>query len=445
MEYPCPVQSATWQAFDILGNQITNSTAFYNLRFTNDELRLTNFRTYFTTVEVTDVINRTWYGKSDGVMTVIEPPNLGTVRDGPYVGEDRDYQESTQVLAFNWDAFGDVEDPLQEIIRYEVAIGDSPAYASTRTNVHYFVDVGLNLTYTFYHLSLAEKTVEYYGTVRAHSISGAYADGVSNGIRAGYQQGMISGHVTVAPYTHNNTWLSLYWSGFVSDFSMRHYRWGIGLSYFGNDNVTISCADLRPLFNDWAGVQAPIDEGRDTYGEHGGLNLEHGHVYYVTVMAEDEAGQCTSAPTQRFKVDMTPPELGVIRLDGISKRAQYTTSDQELTVRLAGFRDPESDVKSFTIQLLQQGACDVDSDADSWSPLTDAIDVKNTTVYTFRQLALQADVAYRLKIQAVNGAGLLAQEFSEALFVDTTAPTEGECTYTCLCTPTCVYMYVRVP
>ena len=71
MEYPCPVQYSTWQAFDILGNRITNSTEFYNLRFTNDELILANFYTYYTTVELVDVINRTWFGKSDGVMTVI--------------------------------------------------------------------------------------------------------------------------------------------------------------------------------------------------------------------------------------------------------------------------------------------------------------------------------------------------------------------------------------
>ena len=77
MGYPCPVRSATWQAFDIHGNQIVNETEFFGLRFTNDELSLINMRTYVTRVELVDVINRTWRGQSDGVMAIVEPPEPG--------------------------------------------------------------------------------------------------------------------------------------------------------------------------------------------------------------------------------------------------------------------------------------------------------------------------------------------------------------------------------
>ena len=77
MDYPCPVRSATWQAFDIHGNQIVNETELFGLRFTNDELSLVNMRTYVTRVELVDVINRTWRGQSDGVMAIVEPPEPG--------------------------------------------------------------------------------------------------------------------------------------------------------------------------------------------------------------------------------------------------------------------------------------------------------------------------------------------------------------------------------
>ena len=77
MEYPCPVQYATWSAYDLSNNQITNWTEFYNLRFTNDELHLENFRTYYSLVQVVDAINRTWLGRSNGFMTAIQPPELG--------------------------------------------------------------------------------------------------------------------------------------------------------------------------------------------------------------------------------------------------------------------------------------------------------------------------------------------------------------------------------
>ena len=77
IDQPCPIQEAYWWAYDLLGNEVVNQTEFYKDRFANDELRLVNFHTYYTVVEMRDAINRTLKAKSDGVLTFTQPPRPG--------------------------------------------------------------------------------------------------------------------------------------------------------------------------------------------------------------------------------------------------------------------------------------------------------------------------------------------------------------------------------
>ena len=74
----------------------------------------------------------------------------------------------------------------QVIDHYEVALGTDRRYPRTRTNVHPFVNIGLNTTWTFLNLNLIPKTSVYYTTVRAFSVSGSMAEVTSNGIQVGY-------------------------------------------------------------------------------------------------------------------------------------------------------------------------------------------------------------------------------------------------------------------
>ena len=73
---------------------------------------------------------------------------------------------------------------------YEVAVGTDRRSASTRDNLHPFINVGLNKTWTFRHLDLTPLTAYYYFTVRAFSHSNTMVEVTSNGVRVGY-----SGHI----------------------------------------------------------------------------------------------------------------------------------------------------------------------------------------------------------------------------------------------------------
>ena len=99
-------------------------TEFYSNRFANDELLLENMQTFYVSVEIMDALNRTFRGRSNGVTIYIQPPAPGAVRDGPHMGEDRNYQQSVSEYAVNWDDFGS-DEPGERIPGSEAIIRDS--------------------------------------------------------------------------------------------------------------------------------------------------------------------------------------------------------------------------------------------------------------------------------------------------------------------------------
>ena len=296
-----------------------NETQFYKDRYSNDELYLTNMRTYYVEVEFMDAINRTFRARSNGVTVYIQPPEPGMVRDGPHYGEDRNYQQSADVLWVNWDDFGS-DEPGRRISHYEVAIGDNPAYSTSKSNVHYFVNVGLNKNYTFIDLRLREKTVTYYATVRAYAENGAWTDAMSNGVKVGFTPGMLPGDIELAPYSNSSTVLSVSWDGFWSDFRILHYHWGISTNPLTDSNITLLCREYLPDIKSHFDILSLIDAKENTFVKRRFLNLKHNHVYYVTVIAEDEPGQCIAAESESVLVDLTAPELGRININGVSNK-----------------------------------------------------------------------------------------------------------------------------
>ena len=74
----------------------------------------------------------------------------------------------------------------QEIDHYEIAVGTDRRFPNTRTNIHPFIDVGLNTTWIFSDLTLVPRKATYYCTVLAISKSTARTEVTSNGIKVGY-------------------------------------------------------------------------------------------------------------------------------------------------------------------------------------------------------------------------------------------------------------------
>ncbi|XP_046375524.2 uncharacterized protein LOC124148470 [Haliotis rufescens] len=420
---PCPVLSAEWAVEDITGELIKEfeHTPGNGHNFYNDELTLGYMKTYRVIVRTTDALNRTMEGRSDGVMVKIKPPVPGNVRDG--IAADINYQLPTNYLAANWDPFGEIDDmdPSQKIEYYEVAIGNDRRYADRRSNVHYFENVGLNRSYVFEHLNLTAKTVTYYITVRAYSSAGSYEESFSNGIRVGFGTDIVSGDIEVAEYQSSTSEIEVSWSDFISDFNIRKYEVAVDTEEYPESNTSLECQNIvfQPL--------VPFEHvNKDTIKTIKGLHLNHSHVYYVLVKAEDEAGMCRIASSKPITIDTTPPQPGQVSIDGRqSSGILYATQLHSIHINMTGFTDEESFIDDYTVTLLGGSFC-----TDSTSVFTKETNIlRSVTVSTsnahFNDIMLDTTRPYYIQVTAANKAGLKKVVTSQPILADYYPPVTG--------------------
>ena len=420
----CPILEAKWKIHDLIGNTIESYRIIPEAVhvFYNDEVRLQNGIKYFVTVETKDALNRTKKATSDGITVRIQPPYPGRVRDG--IDDDINYQYSTTDLSANWDTFGDSSsDPTQSIQYYEVAIGNDRRYAKTRTNVHYFVNVGLNTSYTFKHLNLTSKLVRYYISVRAYSLAGGFAEGYSNGIRVGYEEEIIPGRIECDHFQSSTEVFSLSWSGFQSDIGIIQYKVGISSHKNIITNDTMACSqfeqnttmfDIKPLGSVGLNEFVKVDQ----------LNLVHGASYFPTVMAEDESGMCTAVTGYPVVVDTTLPTIGNIYINGlISNSLVFAESSTDMHITWDSFQDPESGIESFKTTLFECEGCDEDF-SSSCITLAEAV-VQNDTNANFYELELSPEKSYKIRLIVTNGAGSFVSKYSSIILLDVSPPNAG--------------------
>ncbi|XP_063447918.1 uncharacterized protein LOC134727466 [Mytilus trossulus] len=429
----CKIKSAEWSIEDIEGNILQDYLPLLaaNSHFYSDVMNLTNGFTYINIIRTVDALNRTRIARSDGIAVKIEPPVPGTVRDGER--DDLTYQESIHELSVNWDSFGDAKsrDPTQKIRKYEVAIGTDRRYAKTRSNVHYFVEVGLNTSYSFKNMNLTAKTVTYYMTVRGYSNAGSYQEESSNGIKVGYHDEIFPGLVeynTVQSYTDK---LYVSWSGFQADMGIDQFR--VGVSTFKPiqlPNTTLNCKQYEQYIPDFDVV--PLhDVGIDTFTEMKNLTLIHGHQYYVAVIATDSTQRCIGSYGPSVMIDATPPSAGELYLPGgIGPNVAYVFGPQRLKISWTEFMDPESSVHKYEVKLYSGTTCydagklPEDGVSSSYSVMR-STDVTSDLQTEFYDLRLNQAFTYVITITAVNGAGLKTTVRSPPVRLDITPPIPG--------------------
>lgn len=396
--------------------------------FYNDELDLKNDVRYFVKAKLVDALNRTKIGVSDGITVKMQLPTKGSVRDG-LDSNDIDYQESTAVISANWDAFGDElsNDPTQEIHHYEVSVGDDTKDHTTRTNIHHFTNVGLNKNFTFTGLNLTPKAVLYYVTVRGYSITGAFEESYSNGLRVGYRLDIIPGTVEVNEFQSSKSEISVSWTKFKSDIGIREYILTISTDDIPQSNTTFSCTNIQH-FTTLFDVVHYVTVGLDTYITLENLTLNHGVSYYITVIASDEAGRCFSSKSKSTVIDMSPPVDRKVRfiINGrdINKLKQFYVTDlNEIEIQLFGLEDPESEINIISFRLYEYLNCPTFS--KDVLAVHEEIEAFKDPKVKMKDLGLQPHRYYFIAVTVSNNAGLKTQFNSSVMLLDTSAPYAG--------------------
>ena len=423
----CPITEAKWSVRSLAGKLLFDNIVIPSAgnKFYNDEVQLKNGMKYIVTVQTIDFLGRVKIAQSDGVSVRIQPPYPAPVRDG--LDQDINYQFSMSDLSANWDKFGDdSNDPTQKITRYEVAIGNDRRYSMTRSNVHYFVDVGLNTSHTFTKINLTEKIVRYYITVRAYSEAGSFVEGYSNGIRVGFDDDIGRGFISVKKFQSQTDTMEISWSGFQSDIQIIDYK--VAISSHGEipTNDTVKCQILTRNLTTYD-VRALKSFGLNEYIKIVNLTLVHGASYFVTVVAEDEAGMCIATVSEPVIVDTTPPTHGQIFINDIAEStAIYARKSSELHIGWQGFEDKESGIRSVTVKLFDCENCINGTVSFESCFLIAKSTVYNDNKASFYELSLSFLRVYYVVLDITNGADLEYVAQSSGILVDESAPVAGQ-------------------
>ncbi|XP_078660674.1 uncharacterized protein LOC144905141 [Branchiostoma floridae x Branchiostoma belcheri] len=447
---PCPMAKYDWSIHRMDGVEIQPFTTLPGDQTfgDNSNIKAKEGESFFVIVRGTNQLGDSFILRSDGISIRKEPLIPGEVRDGPVLGLDQNFQLSITTLSANWDQFGidrevagvldgnersDLEiNKHQTIDHYEVAVGTDRRYASTRSNIVPFTNVGRNRTVTMLDLPLTPRA-NYYITVRGYSVSTSTTDVTSNGIQVGVGSEVVSrGKVNVERFISSTSTLTFSWEGFEFSLPVRYYHWGLGTAKFNTDNIECSkmhefdeSGALTSAYASLFDVHPFINVERDTLVDLANMTLEHKGTYYVTVMASDESLQCDvfSAP---FTVDITPPERGRVQIGPFANLpVQYTDRGDEVTILWEDFLDEESGILQYHITLLGPVQCG--NTADNAAQLTEPVTLHaNYSSYTFVDLFLEETMVYFVLLNAVNRATGSTTVTSSPVLIDPRDPIPGD-------------------
>ncbi|CAG2246701.1 unnamed protein product [Mytilus edulis] len=451
---PCPVSNYEWKIQRLDGLVVQDWLQMnLNTDGMTDGLGLENGKMYYSLVKVTNKLNYTYILRSDGVTIEKNPLLPGKVFDGDVRGYDINYLPSSNIIYANWDGFGlpadaiaqvdvlsgnpgmqvdeaqlEAQNPNQEVVYYEVAVGTDRRFPKTRDDVVPFTNVYLNKTVIFYDLELTPLTGIYYFTVKAYSASYSIATVTSNGFQVGFDGGVTAGIIVMERYIPTYTYLEIQFEGFSSKLDILMYY--VALSNNSDANNTNCKAYID-------GGSATVEEKKELFTDYDvtninkytvttmtGINLTQGATYYVYAMGTDKSGACGMV-MHEFTVDTTQPDRGRIKTGPYyDMPVTYNQANTSLYVYWEGYGDDVSDIATYEVSIWRNKSCSVDAESEmvvSWITLSN-----NYTDYSFIDQSLNKSEPLVVKFIITNGAGLSITDESVPILVDMTKPTPGK-------------------
>ncbi|VDH98959.1 Hypothetical predicted protein [Mytilus galloprovincialis] len=451
---PCPVTSYEWKIQRLDGLVVQDWLQMnLNTDGMTDGLSLENGKMYYSLVKVTNKLNYTYILRSDGVTIEKNPLLPGKVFDGDVTGYDINYLPFNTIVYANWDGFGlpadamkqvdvlsgnpglqvdqsklDAQDPNQEVVFYEVAVGTDRRFPKTRDDVVPYTNVGLNKTTIFYDLELTPITGIYYFTVKAYSASYSVATVTSNGFRVGFNGGVTGGVFVMEKFIPTDTYLDIQFEGFSSKLDILMYYVALSNNSDANntnckvyiDGGSATVEEKKELFTDYDVTNI----NKYTVTTMTGINLTQGATYYVYAMGADKSGACGMV-MHEFIVDLTPPDMGRIKTGPYYDMVvTYAQSNTSVHVYWEGYGDDVSDIATYEVSLWRNKSCSVEVESEmvvSWITLSD-----NYTDYSFIDLTLNKSEPLSVKFIITNRAGLSITDESVPILLDMTKPTPGK-------------------
>jgi hypothetical protein len=356
-----------------------------NVTAEQTDLKLTNGRQYYVTVQAFNAGGQSVTKASDGVLVDTTPPM------DPNPAEPNIEFRGSSVLIASWNNFTDEESPIWF---YKWAVGTRKC----GTQVQAYTNVGrmtkAKLTGTKFE-SGSRLYVSVVARNRADLVSQVCSDGYlfditppkPGKVRDGLQS-IDSQYLTVSDSVAGN------WDMFGDPES------GIATCYFG--------VGTTPSHPDVSGY---TEIGNRTAFNKTGLNLSQGVTYYVHIKCTNGVGLNTTEISDGVLVDMTEPVKGTV------STIKYQVSVREIRATWSGFSDPETQIESYSWAIGTESRSSTD--------IMEFVDVGPRRSGKASHLSLTPFGTYYVSVRAYNRAGLYKTSYSEGLIVDNSPPFAG--------------------
>ncbi|XP_061182901.1 uncharacterized protein LOC133191190 [Saccostrea echinata] len=324
------------------------------------------------------------------------PPLVGVVRDGPLEnGVDLMFSNNVSSLPFHWTNF---HDPHSMISNYRVGLGTAPK----KTNILPVTDVGLRKEWTWF--KSFRRGVKYFATVESCNKAGLCSVASSNGIILD-DSPPIPGRVLIGGnndrYVPDNKTLRVSLVDFIDAES------GI-LQYFVCLGSKKFLCDVKP----WKNCR------NETSILLFNLNMPLNQSIYAVVKAENKAGLASSASSDEFFVDVTPP-IVLFPPNVIKSNSLVELYDSSLLRIQWKFKDNESP--------LSKGLISLQTNHNSKTYLDDIVFYgdETRTIPLDTSKWLSSGDKYKIVVTSCNAARLCTSSESDEIIIDSTPPFVG--------------------
>ena len=388
--------------FSVYAKTLHKTNITYNVRHTekvDDPLILKTNYSYFNAIYCWNHAGISSRLYSNGWSVVKQWPVPSYVIDGggPH---DITYDVNSEALEASWGIFrADSKDP---VVTYEWAVGTDGEI----DNILEFTDVGLN---TKASLPLTESDVflqsgvKYYVTVKGTTLTGWVANKTSNGFiveKTSPSAGIVNVFHHILNQSTNEVDYTLSWNGFVdSETGIQSYAYCLGY---------IKDVCWTPVFNAGLSFHGTV---RDFVPEASS--------FYGILVVTNRAGLKTIVSSDAVKLDFTPPITGTV-LDGTDIDIDYINSSAALATTWFAFTDPDSEVKTCTLDISEE-----DGSGNNFMAIKLSMNV-NATGSIIHNIPLISGLQYVATVTCENRDGFKSSKSSNGVIVDDSPPIAGK-------------------
>ncbi|XP_046356064.2 uncharacterized protein LOC124134978 [Haliotis rufescens] len=334
----------------------------------------------------------------DGVIIDDRPPIKGDVW---VVNQQNGFLTETDVLVMAWSGFNEQESIFNSIesgiTHFSGAIGTYPG----GQDVLIFTNVGFVHTAYFWNITL-ENGKTYYANVKAydrlgHSTS-ATSDAVMVDVTPPKTGDIFIGDTLDSHSVVSGDRLTVHWAGFEDPES------GILSTYLSIGSTS-------------TGTLSPSTKYTKTFADIHMKKFTDGHGYFAKLMITNRAGLTSTAVSNTFTVDTSPPTKGVVADGENANKVEldYQSYTDRYSCHWSGFDDPHSGLSSFHVSLGTQPYLD-DVETDTHTGL-------GTEMSWTGDLPL--GIKFYCSVEACNHAGLCSKSVSDGIILDNSPPVPG--------------------